>query len=44
MLCLRLAINLILKHKRKRSSFSVQPGWNEHVTESHKAARDSFVI
>ena len=33
---------LCLKHER--SSFSAQPGWNDHVYDSHKAARDSFVI
>ena len=30
--------------KHKRSSFSAQPGWNDYVYDSHKAARDSFVI
>ena len=30
--------------KQKRTSFSAQPGWNYHVYDSHKAARDSFVI
>ena len=30
--------------KHKRTSFSAQPGWNDHVYDSHKAARDSFVI
>ena len=30
--------------KHKRTSFSAQPGWNDHVYGSHKAARDSFVI
>ena len=30
--------------KHKRSSFNAQPGWNDYVYDSHKAARDSFVI
>ena len=30
--------------KHKRISFSAQPGWNDHVYDSHKTARDSFVI
>ena len=28
--------------KHKRSSFSAQPGWNDYVYDSHKAARDSL--
>ena len=31
-----------LKHKRTRCR--AQPGWNGYVYDSHKAARDSFVI
>ena len=30
--------------KHKRTSFSAQPGWNDHVYDSHTAARDSFAI